>query len=98
MDWGIEEKDGATRWARIAELGPGTEFQLHVLLGGRDNTRRYRWMVEWEELTGGSARSRRLVDADKLRGTFNYLVQRRNCGFRSHGVGRGDIHFAGWSG
>jgi hypothetical protein len=91
----IENKDGATKWARVAEKGDGNSFQLHVLIGGRNQTRRAKWMRAWEESTGGEAHSRRPRNTEELRGLLRYLVVRRECGFRSKSPWGPNVSFRG---
>jgi hypothetical protein len=91
----LETDDGISRWARIAERGDGDSLKLHVLIGGRESKLRYKWMCLWRERTGGDAYSRRLDDTKKLRGLFEYLVDRRGCGFSSKDTWGSRISFRG---
>lgn len=91
----IEDEDDATRWARVAERKDAYDFELHVLIGGRRDTRRYKWMRAWEERTGRKARSRRLGDTEKLRRLLRYLVERHGCGFRAKELWGTEISFRG---
>jgi hypothetical protein len=93
----IEEEDGATRWVRVTEPGDGNSYFLHVLVGGRHSTHRYKWMRLWAELTGGEARSRYMGDTERLRGLLRYFVLRRNFGFKVHSQWQSELHIKGWN-
>jgi hypothetical protein len=92
----IEEEDGATEWVRVTEPGDGDSFSLHVLIGGRENTHRYKWMLLWEELTGGEARSRFMGESERLRGLLRYFVLRRNFGFKTESRWKPELDIKGW--
>lgn len=93
----IEEEDGATDWVRVTEPGDGGSFSLHVFIGGRHNTHRYKWMRLWEELTGGEARTRYMGDTDRLRGLLRYFVLRRYFGFKTKSSWKANLNIKGWN-
>ena len=92
----IEEKDGASEWVRVTE--PDGDFvSLHVLIGGRQNTHRYKWMRLWEELTGGEARSRYMGDNERMRGLLRYFALRRKFGFKTKSRWKPELHIKAWN-
>jgi len=93
----IEEEDGATDWVRVVEPADGGCFSLHVFIGGRHNTHRYKWMRLWTELTGGTARSRYMEETDKLRSLLRYFVLKRYFGFKTKSSGKANLNIKGWN-
>jgi hypothetical protein len=93
----IEEEDGATDWVRVVEPADGGSFSLHVFIGGRHNTHRYKWMSLWTELTGGTARSRYMGETDRLRGLLRYFVLKRYFGFKTKSRWKANLNIKGWN-
>jgi hypothetical protein len=93
----IEQEDGATEWVRVTEPGDGNSFSLHVFIGGRENHRRYKWMCLWEELSGGSARSRFMGDTERLRGLLRYFVLKRYFGLKTRSRWKRQLNIKGWN-
>lgn len=93
----IEEEDGATEWVRVTEPGDEDSFSLHVFIGGRDKTHRYKWLRLWEEMTGGQARSRFMGDTDRLRGLLRYFVLRRHFAFKAQAKWKSELDIKGWN-
>lgn len=93
----IEQEDGATDWVRVTEPGDGGSFSLHVFIGGRQKTHRYKWKCLWEELAGGEARTRYMGETDRLRGLLRYFVLKRYFGFKTKSRWKASLNIKGWN-
>lgn len=93
----VQSEDGATDWLRVTEPGDDDSISLHVFIGGRRWRYRGKWMRVWEELSGGTARTRFLGDTERLRGLLGYFVLRRFFAFKTRSKRGRDLDIKGWS-